>query len=209
MGRVRWVRYVGRVALAVGWVCLLLVSASLADARGLYRFIDDRGVVHFSDNPADDRFQRIAITPAGMYTKLRLVNRIPIFVGYDPLIARTARAYGVDPALVKAVIAAESAFDYRAVSRRGAQGLMQLMPTTADRLGVEDAFRPEENVLGGVRYLREMFDRFGDVTRTLAAYNAGPEAVARYKGIPPYRETQTYVARVLDYYRRYHGDFER
>ena len=199
----------GRVALAVGWVCLLLVSASLADARGLYRFIDDRGVVHFSDSPADDRFERIAITPGGLYTKLRLVNQIPIFVGYDPLIARTARAYGVDPALVKAVIAAESAFDYRAVSRKGAQGLMQLMPTTADRLGVEDAFRPEENVLGGVRYLREMFDRFGDVTRTLAAYNAGPEAVARYKGIPPYRETQTYVARVLDYYRRYHGDFER
>ena len=125
------------------------------------------------------------------------------------LIARTARSYGVDPALVKAVIAAESNFRIEAVSSAGAQGLMQLMPATANELGVATPFQPGDNLKGGVRYLKAMLDRYGDVERALAAYNAGPAAVDRHGGIPPYRETQAYVKRVLHYSRGYQGHFPR
>jgi soluble lytic murein transglycosylase-like protein len=108
---------------------------------------------------------------------------------------------------VKAVIAAESNFDPEAISHRGAQGLMQLMPATAAALGVADPLQPTQNVQAGARYLRLMLDRYGDLERALAAYNAGPSAVDRYGGIPPYPETRDYVQRVLAYYRHYHGDF--
>ena len=120
-----------------------------------------------------------------------------------------AAEQALSPALLKAVVAAESGFDPRAVSRAGAQGLMQLMPETADLLGVEDPLVPEQNLRAGGSYLRALIDRYGDLTRALAAYNAGPEAVDRYGGLPPYRETRAYVARVLTYYRSYHGDFAR
>lgn len=116
---------------------------------------------------------------------------------FDGLIERVAAKHGVDPSLVKAVVKAESGFNPNAVSPTGAQGLMQLMPSTARALGVGDAFDPEQNVEGGVKYLRQQIDRFGDVRLALAAYNAGPGAVARYHGVPPYRETRNYVNRVL------------
>jgi soluble lytic murein transglycosylase-like protein len=132
---------------------------------------------------------------------------VPSHRGYDGLILLNARAHDVPPALVKAVIAAESLFDADAISRAGAQGLMQLMPDTARQLGVQDPFQPDENVDGGTRYLRAMLDRYGDMTRALAAYNAGPTAVDHYRGVPPYPETRDYVTRVLNYYRHYDGDF--
>jgi soluble lytic murein transglycosylase len=125
------------------------------------------------------------------------------------VIVRAARNHRVEPALVKAVIAAESNFEAQAVSRVGAQGLMQLMPATSRTLGVRDPFHPTENVEGGTRYLREMLDRYGDLRRALAAYNAGPKAVDRYQGIPPYTETREYVYRVLNYYRGYDDEFRR
>ena len=125
------------------------------------------------------------------------------------LIVSAAGRYRIQPALVKAVMAAESNFKPDAVSRVGAQGLMQLMPATARELGVERPFGILENLDGGVRYLRQMLDRYGDVSQALAAYNAGPRAVDQYHGIPPYQETQAYVKRVLEYYRGYRDEFER
>ena len=118
---------------------------------------------------------------------------------FGPLIRRAGTAHRVDPALVAAVIAAESAFQPRAISRKGARGLMQLMPATARRLGVARVHDPEENVLGGTAYLSELADRFGEdrPDLVLAAYNAGERAVEEHGGVPPYRETQAYVAKVL------------
>ncbi len=122
----------------------------------------------------------------------------------EALVQQNAAVWQVDPALVKAIIANESGFNANATSPVGAQGLMQLMPDTAAGVGVRDAFDPAQNVAGGTRYLKQMLDRFGgDVTRAVAAYNAGPEAVARYNGIPPYAETQNYVTSVLGSYERY------
>lgn len=169
---------------------------------GVYTFVDSRGVTHFTNVPNDSRY-----VPIAKPRRARRRSRAPQHRGYDVLIQLTAAEHRVPPALVKAVIAAESAFNEHAVSKKGAQGLMQLMPRTAAELGVTDAFSADQNVAGGTRYLREMLDRYGDVGRAIAAYNAGPTAVDRYRGIPPYPETRDYVKRVLTYYRDYHGDF--
>lgn len=114
------------------------------------------------------------------------------------LIERHARRTGLDPRLVRAVVQAESAFQVMARSKKGAMGLMQLMPATARELGVRDPWDPDDNVRGGTTYLRRMLDRYnGDVRLALAAYNAGPTAVDRYRGVPPYAETQAYISRIM------------
>jgi soluble lytic murein transglycosylase-like protein len=122
----------------------------------------------------------------------------------NQMIRELARRHGVSPALVKAVVTVESDFDPKAVSAKGARGLMQLMPGTAAELGVDDIYDPRGNLDGGIRHLRGLLDRYdGDVRLALAAYNAGEEAVRRHGGIPPYPETRQYVRRVLDQYERW------
>lgn len=121
----------------------------------------------------------------------------------NQIVSEASDEHGVDSDFIRSVIRQESAGNERAVSRAGAQGLMQLMPQTAARLGVGDSFSPEQNVRGGTRYLRELLERYnGDAIKALAAYNAGPGAVDRYHGVPPYRETQQYVRRVVRDYNR-------
>ena len=194
-----------RVTVALWLGLASLAVAAVAQADAIYSYTDDNGVTHFTNRPLGDRrFQKVRFR-----NERRVWQPAPAYREYDQLIDETARSYRLPPALVKAVIAAESAFDAEAVSRKGAQGLMQLMPETAADLGVDDPLEPESNVRGGAGYLRAMIDRYGDLSRALAAYNAGPSAVDRYGGVPPYRETRDYVDRVLTYYRSYHVDFAR
>ena len=134
---------------------------------------------------------------------LRRVHRVDVTT-YDKLILEAARYYTLPPALIKAMVAVESSFEPSAVSPAGAEGLMQLMPATAKAMKVHNSFDPRANVYGGTRYLRLLTNDFeGDIQKTVAAYNAGPGAVKRYKGIPNYPETQKYVKRVLKLYRHY------
>ena len=223
--RQRWGGAMGGRAVAarcaLAGALLAASAAGPAAAGGLYRYVDESGGVHFTDAPADPRYRKVSLPVsrvrlnyypstyrqplpgAALAASRRAAERA---AEYDLLITELGSVHGVSPALVKAVIAAESRFDARAVSTKGAQGLMQLMPATADMLGVADPFEPRDNVGAGVRYLRQLLDRFGDPMWAVAAYNAGPEAVDRYGGIPPYSETQEYVRRVMAYYRKYHGD---
>ncbi len=120
---------------------------------------------------------------------------------YDHAIAAAADKFGVEPAFIKAVIMAESSFNPDARSKVGAQGLMQLMPRTAAAMGVKDAFDPHHNILGGAKYLKHLLEQFdNDVKLALAAYNAGSRNVRRYNGVPPFKATQAYISKVLEYY---------
>lgn len=173
----------------------------------VYRYTDKDGVVAFSGiQPANAsfdviRFHCFACDPDSSVDW----RKTPLFLKpYEREIAVAAREFGVDPALVRAVIHAESAFNETAVSPAGAQGLMQLMPGTARELGVNNAMLATENIRGGVHYLAKMLRRFkGDITLATAAYNAGPGAVGRHGGIPPYAETRAYVNRVGILHERY------
>lgn len=191
------------LALVMGLTfCLLL--AGPAHAGGIYRYVDPNGVVHFTNVQPDSRYHLMPDPRGLIHVSYR---RDP--ADYDLLIERASQAEGVPAAMVKAVIQAESAFDPTAVSPKGAMGLMQLMPETARELGVSQPFEAAQNVFGGTRYLRELYDRYGNWVHTLAAYNAGPSVVDRSGGVPPIAETRRYVKRVLSYYRRFHGDFAR
>ena len=128
---------------------------------------------------------------------------------FEHIINQAATTHQVDAALIKAIIMAESRYNPKAVSKRGARGLMQLMPVTAKSLGVEDSFDPEDNINGGVMYFRKLLDRFdGNVELALAAYNAGSRYVRKYGGVPPFRQTQTYIHKVFKYHRKYKQEVE-
>ena len=185
--------------LLSGILGLGLVFPFLSSAE-IYKYVDENGVVHLTNVP--DKKYNLVLKEG--WVRFRLGDN---FDKYDPMIRETSKRYGVDYALVKAVVKAESNFDPLAISRAGAKGLMQLMPGTAKALGVNDSFHPATNIEGGVRHLRYLLDLFdGNLQLALAAYNAGEETVFRYSGLPPYEETRTYVQRVLQYYQNYSSD---
>lgn len=125
-------------------------------------------------------------------------------IPFHGIIVQVAGRYEVDPSLIRAIIFAESGYNPRAKSKKGARGLMQLMPSTAKSLGVEDIYDPEENINGGVRYFRSLLDRFdGDVKLALAAYNAGSRHVRNYEGIPPFKATRRYIKKVLKFHEKF------
>ena len=129
---------------------------------------------------------------------------------FEQIINQAATTHQVDPALIKAIIMAESRYNPKAVSKRGARGLMQLMPVTAKSLGVEDSFDPAANINGGVMYFKRLLDRFdGNVEFALAAYNAGSRNVRKYGGVPPFRQTRTYIHKVFKYQRQYKQEVEK
>jgi len=168
-------------------------------AESLYSFVDGKGVVHFSNAPSDPRYKKMKVPERPF---LRLTPASPKTVHLA--ILRSSEQHRVDPALVRAIIKAESSFDADAVSRKGAMGLMQLMPKTARSLKLSNPYDPQQNISGGVRYLRYLLDRFnGNVPLALAAYNAGESRVSRESRIPRISETREYVRRVLRYYKAY------
>jgi len=185
----------------------LLGSAPAFADEWIYVQRQPDGVRSYSDRkPSQGTYARIRVssrpTATASCAGLTPVTMKARADHYAPLIRKHAAAHGLAPDLVSAVVRVESCYDRRAVSRSGAQGLMQLMPATAIELGVNDSFDPEQNVGGGVRYLARMFRRFNnDLRLALAAYNAGPESVAAFRDVPPFPDTQSYVTRILKLYR--------
>lgn len=174
----------------------LLAAAAPANAD-IYRYIDENGVMHFTNAPTSDKFKLYMKERRAFASKLDSNQ-------FDPIIAEAARKYSLEAPLIKAVIKAESDFDPNAISSKGARGLMQIMPMNYRMLNVENPFDPHQSIEAGARYLRDMMDRYqGELTLSLAAYNAGPGAVDRYNGVPPYQETEEYIERVMKYYHRY------
>ena len=195
-----WLEGVTRPGGSLSAVARVIVLASALVWAGnvaaqIYAVVDSRGRIRYTSE-----YEPGAVVFLDTYFSRRPIaaRGLP----FSDSIERAAREFGVEAALVEAVIAAESDFDPHAVSSKGAQGLMQLMPGTARELGVPDVWDPDANIRGGTSYLASLVDQFGDLPRALAAYNAGPAAVERYGGIPPYRETREYVTRVLTYYRK-------
>lgn len=187
-------------------MALCLPTLSLAD---IYAFLDENGIAHFSNAPEDERYQLFkkggaVNADAAAEAQPDLTLRIPT-QQFMQLVKRAALTSQMEPALLHAVIAAESGYNSTALSPKGATGLMQLMPETGKRYGVSNLLDPAQNILGGARYLRDLMRLFkNDMNLVLAAYNAGEGAVIKhgYK-IPPYRETMLYVPKVLQYYKQY------
>jgi Transglycosylase SLT domain/Domain of unknown function (DUF4124) len=183
---------------------------ALPATADIYKYEDNDGVLHFTDAPTDRRF-KVFMRDIKKDKKLRTTFRLSGCARdpkeFESIINSCALEYGVDTSLVKAVIHAESGYNPNALSPKGAAGLMQLMPKTAQGLKVSNSFDPSENIHGGVRYLRFLLDTFkGDVTLALAAYNAGLSRVAQYRGIPPFEETRNYVGKVLSYRKSYQNN---
>ncbi len=185
----------------------LFAQTSVAD---IYIYKDKNGVKHFTNVPNDSKYKlfipersgRIYYSGTGGYKRVpaRAINT----KAFDSIIEKASIRYGLDGALIKAVISAESAFNSQAVSPKGAKGLMQIMPENYGHLNISDPFNPAQNIMGGAKYLRQMLQvHDGKLQLALAAYNAGPEAVRKYEGIPPYNETRNYVFKVMNLYNQY------
>ena len=186
--------------------CMLLPA--LPSSAGIYRYEDERGVVHFTNCPRDSKF-KLYIKESkedGEHLDRLSFEYVKDSNRFDHLISEFSEKYQVDFALIKAMIRAESGFNPYAVSRKGAKGLMQLMPQTAERVSVLNVFSPRDNIEGGVRYFKYLLNLFNDDFRlSLAAYNAGENLVSEIRSIPPYRETVDYIRKVLSYYQSYKG----
>lgn len=179
-----------RICPRLLFVLIFVLPTPVAFAD-IYRYVDAQGRIHFTDTPTNTRFV-LYMKDSGVAPE------------FGEIIQRYSQKFRLESALVHAVIKAESDFNPRAISRKGAIGMMQLLPQTAKDLAVRDPFNAEENIRGGSRYLRMMLDQFDDnLELALAAYNAGPNAVRKHGGIPPYEETQSYVKKVKRYLKQY------
>lgn len=185
---------------SLGVFCFLFLTAVVVSMfspayADIYIHVDSEGVIHLTNAPTSRDYKLyISEQPGGTVLGYQTRN-------FDPIIEAASKKHGIDFPLLKALIKAESNFDPYAISRTGAMGLMQIMPATVEALRIEDPFDPAENVMGGARYFKRLLVAFDNrVHLALAAYNAGPEAVKQYKRIPPYKETEAFVRRVMTYY---------
>ncbi|MDX1803567.1 MAG: lytic transglycosylase domain-containing protein [Alcanivorax sp.] len=196
-----------KIILLLGALATCLLS-SIALGDNIYKYRGPDGTILFTDQ-AHDRvgahYTLLSVRKGWSYHPRALTEAQRD--QYDTHISQAASEYHVDPALIKAVIHAESMFDKYAVSRVGAQGLMQLMPETARQLHVSNPFNPRQNILGGTRFLAYLKGKFSSIDKILAAYNAGEGNVRRYGGIPPFKETRAYVKKVKQLRKRYAGQF--
>ena len=184
------------------WLTLFFPVGSIATAA-VYQFTDENGSLHFTNVPTDPQYQMIRPPDDSGSSPGSAKRKKYTAADFEKLVADRSQRHGMDPKLVEAVIQVESEYNPRAISRKGAQGLMQLMPETARDLGVQNPFDPAQNIDGGVRHLRYLLDFFGwDLDLALAAYNAGVDRVLKYKEIPPFVETQMYVKKVKKTYDR-------
>ena len=186
----------GAIYLAIFVVLAFFFTPSLH--AEIYAYKDSQGILHFSNVPTSARY--------ASYMGESDPNHISIFsdARYDDVIAEAARKNNLSFHLLKALIHVESYFNPYAISKKGAMGLMQIMPENLEQLNIKHPFDPRENVMGGASHLKDMMERFdGKLELALAAYNAGPSAVEKYSAIPPYRETQEYVHKVMILYKKY------
>ena len=186
--------------LRITILCLFLSLFPYCGHAAVYGYVDESGTYHFTNMiPIGKKFRVIISDKITSIVVKNIDNK-----SYDNMIMQHATAHGIDPLLVKAVMKTESNFNPRALSHKGAQGLMQLMPDTARFVNVTDPFDPEDNIKGGTRYLKYLDEIFsGNLELILAAYNAGPGRVIEYKmNVPPYEETRTYIQRVKAYYNK-------
>jgi len=196
-----------RISIAVLATAIMLLVPGISPARAdIYRYVDANGVVHFTNAP--QYTGKPSKRDWSLYRKEmgsgEMTSSGPLVYSYRDIIRQNARVYRLEEALVKAVIKAESNYNPQSRSNKGAQGLMQLIPETARLMNVNNPYDPAENIRGGSNYLRLMLDQFnGNLDLALAAYNAGPNAVQRHGGIPPYTETREYVQRVRRYLEQY------
>jgi soluble lytic murein transglycosylase-like protein len=184
-----------RTAVAGIYAFFLVCSAASAD---IYKYVDDDGITCYTDAPSDQKPEQVI-----REKRQKSLEKTSTVSGrdYSAYVHKAAAKYDLEPELIKAVIKTESNGNHRAVSRKGAMGLMQLMPSTANDLNVSNPFNPEENIEGGAKYLKQLIERFdGNLTLALAAYNSGPKTVERYGAVPPIQETRQYVQKVYTHY---------
>ncbi len=182
-----------RLISCAGLIAIFFLSNAEAD---IFRFRDKQGVWHFSNTRSDARYR--------LYIRTRGIGGKQYLKEYEDVIRKAAEQFGIDANLIKAVIKAESSFDPDAISESGAQGLMQLMPDTANDMKVDDPFDPEENIFGGTRYLSLLLQRFNQDKRlAIAAYNVGPTTVTKHNAVPPIPQTRRFVERVMTFYREF------
>lgn len=182
-----------RLISCAGLIAIFFLSNAEAD---IFRFRDKEGVWHFSNSRSDARYR--------LYIRTRGIGGKQYLKEYEDVIRKAAEQFGIEANLIKAVIKAESSFDPDAISESGAQGLMQLMPDTANDMKVDDPFDPEENIFGGTRYLSLLLQRFNQDKRlAIAAYNVGPTTVTKHNAVPPIPQTRRFVEKVMKFYREF------
>lgn len=178
------------------FVAVLFISAAAPSVQAdIYMFIDSQGVLHFTNAPTSSQYR--------LYIKER-PKPAEATKKYDGIIQEASNTFGVSFSLLKAMIRVESNFDSRAISKKGALGLMQIMPQNLQAFDIQDPYDPKDNIMGGARYFKSLMERFeGKLPLALAAYNAGPTIVDKYRNIPPIKETKDYVKKVMKYFYLY------